>query len=156
VKRLDPNLSIEDAKTMERQVEENVFADRLIGMLCTAFAGLATALAAIGLYAMLAYIVSQRTKEVGVRMALGAQRHAVAWPIVRGALLLAGIGVVAGGALALGLARVLRSILFGVEPHNPIAMAGAALLLLVIAAIAASIPAIRASRIDPMIALRSE
>lgn len=156
VARLDPNLPIEDPKSMARQVEDNVFLDRLVSVLCTAFATLATLLAAVGLYGMLAYAVAQRTKEIGVRMALGAQRRAVAWPIVRNALWLTGIGVAIGGVTAVALGKVIRGILFGVEPDDPIAIVGAALFLLAVASIAAWIPAWRASRIDPMIALRTE
>jgi predicted permease len=156
VAHLDPTLPIENPKTMARQVEDNVFLDRLISVLCTAFAALATLLAAIGLYGMLAYAVAQRTKEIGVRMALGAQPHRVAWPIVRNALGLAMVGVVVGGLIALALARVVRGILFGVEPDDPSALIGAGILLFAIAGAAAWIPAWRASKVNPIVALRTE
>jgi len=156
VARLDPNLPVEDPKTMDRQIDESVFLDRLMTALCVAFAVLATLLAAVGLYGVLTYAVTQHTREIGVRMALGARSGSVAWSIVRNALTIAAVGVGIGGLIALVLTQLIRHVLFGVQPHDPGSLVSAGLLLLVVATLAAGFPAWRASRIDPIIALRAE
>ena len=156
VARLDPSLPIESPKTLARQVAESVSLDSLLSTLCAAFAVLAVFLAAIGLYGALAHTVAQRVREIGVRMALGARPGGVAWTVLRDALRLAGVGVVVGGLAAWALARFLRSLLFGVQPGDPAAWICAAVLLLVVAALAAWIPAWRAARVDPMVALRAQ
>jgi putative ABC transport system permease protein len=156
VARLDPNLPIEAPKTLARQFDESISLDRLMGVLCVAFAALATFLAVIGLYGVLAYAVTRRTREFGVRMALGAQPRRIAWPVVRDALRLASIGVVVGGLGAVALTRWLGSILFGVAANDPTALIGSGILLILVASMVAWIPAWRASRIDPMIALRAQ
>jgi len=153
---IDPNLPVENLKTLEQQVQENVFLDRMISTLSSAFATLATILAAIGLYGVLAYSVAQRTREIGLRMALGAGgpkvRGMVLWQV--GRMMLAGgaIGVVA--ALAMG--RGAQSLLFEMEGNDPIVVAVAAILLTLVALGAGYVPALRASKVDPMQALRYE
>jgi predicted permease len=154
--RLDPHLPLEELKTMPQQVRENVFLDRMISTLSAAFALLATVLAAIGLYGVLAYTVAQRTREFGLRMALGAEPGRVQRLVLRqvGIMTLVGGLIGAGGALALG--HTARSLLFDMVPWDPVVFGAAAVLLAIVAAAAGYIPAYRASRVDPMSALRYE
>jgi predicted permease len=156
VARLDANLPIEELKSMPQQVRENVFLDRMIGTMSASFAALATLLAAIGLYGVLAYTVTRRTREIGVRMALGANRGSVQLMVLRqvGRMLL--VGGVIGIAAALALGRAAGSLLYGVDGRDPVIFAGAALLLSLFALAAGYIPALRASRVDPLHALRYE
>lgn len=156
IARLDPNIPVENLKTMPQQVRDNVFLDRMIGTLSSAFAGLATPLAAIGLYGVLAYTVAQRTREIGVRMALGAHGGKVRGMVLRQVGLLTLIGGVIGLAAAIGLGRAARSLLFGMEAHDPLVLAFASLLLALVALGAGYVPALRASRVDPIKALRYE
>jgi predicted permease len=156
IARLDPNLPVEELKTMAQQVRENVFMDRMVSTLSSAFAVLATLLAAVGLYGVLAYTVTMRTREIGVRIALGAGGGHVRGLVLRqvGWMMLVGgaIGIVA----ALGLGRAASSLLFGLEGNDPTVVASAAMLLALVGFAAGLIPALRASRIDPMQALRAE
>lgn len=151
---LDPNLPVEDLKTLPQQVRENVFMDRMISTLSAAFAVLATLLAAVGLYGVLAYTVAQRTREIGVRMALGADERRVRGMVLRqvGGMVL--VGGVVGVAAAIGLGRAVGSLLYGLEGHDPVVVVAAALLLGVVALGAGYLPARRASHVDPMRALR--
>jgi predicted permease len=156
VAALDPNLPIERMQPLEAQIRENVFFDRMIGILSAAFASLATLLAAVGLYGVLSYTVAQRTREIGLRMALGADRHRVRRMVLRqvGRMLLVGgaLGLIA----ALVLGRVAGSLLFGLDGHDPVVMAAVSGLLGLVAFGAGYLPALRASRVDPMKALRFE
>ena len=156
IKRLDPNLPVDELKTLDQQVEENVFLDRLITTLAAAFAVLATLLAAIGLYGVLSYNVAQRTREIGVRMALGAGAGRVR-RMVLGQL---GVMLLVGGALGLAAAvaagHAARSLLYGLEGTDPTVLAAGSVLLAAVALTAGYLPARRASRVDPMDALRSE
>jgi ABC-type antimicrobial peptide transport system permease subunit len=138
------------------QVEENTFGDRIISMLSTSFAVLATVLAAVGLYGVLAYNVAQRTREIGLRVALGADPARVRRLVFRSTAWMTLIGGIFGllGALALGSAA--QSLLYEVAGHDPVVLASAIALLALIALGAGAIPAHRASRVDPMIALRAE
>ncbi len=156
VARLDANLPVEELRTMPEQVRENVFMDRMIGTLSSSFALLATLLAAIGLYGVLAYTVAQRTREIGVRMALGAHAGTVRGMILRQVGVVTLIGGVVGLAAAIGLARAARSLLFGLEGWDPVVLSIAAVLLTAVALGAGYVPALRASRVDPMKALRYE
>ncbi|HYC52527.1 MAG TPA: ABC transporter permease [Gemmatimonadaceae bacterium] len=156
VKRLDPDLPVEDLKTMPQQVKENVFMDRMISILSTAFALIATLLAAVGLYGVLAYSVSQRTREIGVRMALGASRGNVQKMVLRQVALMTIIGGTIGLLAAVGLGRGARSLLYQLQTHDPLVMAAAAFTLAMVALGAGYIPALRASKVDPMNALRYE
>ncbi|MGH7695588.1 MAG: ABC transporter permease [Gemmatimonadaceae bacterium] len=156
VARLDPSLPVEELRTMPEQVKENVFVDRMIGTLSSSFALLATLLAAIGLYGVLAYTVAQRTREIGVRMALGAHAGSVRGMILRQVGVVTLIGGAIGLAAAIGLARAARSLLFGLEGWDPVVLSIAAMLLTAVALGAGYVPALRASRVDPMKALRYE
>jgi len=156
LRRLDVNLPLENVKTMETQVRENVFVDRMISTLSTAFAVLATVLAAVGLYGVLAYNVAQRTREIGLRMALGADGGRVRRMVLRQVGWMTLFGGVVGIVAALGLGRLAESILFEVEGYDPVVLVTSAVLLVAIALTAGFIPALGASRIDPMRALRYE
>jgi predicted permease len=154
MKRIDPSVPVEDLKTMTQQVKENVFLDRMISILSSAFALLATLLAGVGLYGVLSYSVAQRTREIGVRMALGADASRVRGLVMRqvGAMLLLGGGI--GVVVALGLGRAARSLLYELQGHDPVAVGVAVVLLTFVALAAGFIPARRAALVNPMSALR--
>jgi predicted permease len=154
LKQIDPTLPVQDLKTLEQQVKENVSLDRMISILSAAFAMLATLLAAVGLYGVLAYSVAQRTREIGVRMALGANARAVRGMVLRQVGVITLIGATLGAMGAYGLGRAARSLLYGLEGHDPVVFALATLLLVAVALGAGWLPALRASRTEPMRALR--
>ncbi len=156
VSRADPNLPLENLQTMTEQARENVFSDRLISTLSSAFAILATLLAAIGLYGVLAYTVTQRTREIGLRMALGAGPQNVRRMIMRQVSWMTLVGGMVGLAAALGLGLAAQSLLFELKAYDPTVFAASAIALTLVALCAGFIPALRASRIDPMVALRYE
>ncbi len=153
---VDAEQPVTQVRTMDQLMEENV-ADRTRPMiLLGVLAGLALVLACIGVYGVLAYSVAQRTREIGVRMALGARPADVTGMILGRGLKLSGIGLLAGGALATGLSLLLRSLLYGVTPAAPLVYVGAAGSLVLVAMAACVIPALRAARVDPVVALRDE
>jgi predicted lysophospholipase L1 biosynthesis ABC-type transport system permease subunit len=156
VAALDPNLPIRDLKTMETQLEENTFAERLFSVLAGTFAGLATVLAAIGLYGVLAFNVARRTREIGIRMALGAESGHVRGLVVREVGLMLAIGTAAGAGLAAAAGKLVQSMLYEMKPWDATVYGAAALLLWLVALGAAYIPARRATTVDPMVALRYE
>ena len=156
VNALDPNLPIENPKTMAAQVRENVFLDRLISTLSAGFAVLATVLAAVGLYGVLAYTVAQRTREFGLRMALGADAGMVRGLVLGHVGRMTLVGGLAGLGVAVGLGRLARSLLFELEGFDPAVLGVSVVLLAAVALVAAFVPAVRASRIQPMIALRQD
>jgi predicted permease len=156
MKKIDPNLPVEDLKSMPQQVRENVFLDRMIGTLSASFALLATLLAAVGLYGVLAYSVAQRTREIGVRMALGANSSAVRGMVLRQVGMMTLIGGVIGIGAAIGLGHAAQSLLFELKGYDPTVIAVAAVALTLVALAAGYLPARRASRVDPMAALRYE
>ena len=156
VAQLDPNLPLENLRTMPQQVRQNVFLDRFITLLSAAFAALATLLAAIGLYGVLAYTVAQRTREIGLRMALGAEPARVRGMILRQVTLMTIVGGAIGLAGAVWIARLAESLLFEMKGHDPVVLAGSAIVLAGVSLLAGFLPARRASRIDPMRALRYE
>jgi ABC-type antimicrobial peptide transport system permease subunit len=156
VKRLDPNLPLERLKTLTEQVRDNTFLDRMMTTLSALFAMLATLLAAVGLYGVLAYTVAQRTREIGLRMALGADPGRVRRMVLRQVSYMTLVGGVIGIALAVGLGWAAQSILFELKGWDPAVLAVTAVLLTVVALAAGSIPAQRAAYIDPMRALRYE
>lgn len=153
---VDRNLAMADIKTQAIQRDESIAQERSFAMLASGLALMAALLSWIGLYSVMAYHVTRRTGEIGIRMALGATPRSVAWPILRGSLLTAVAGVALGLPAALAGARIVRSYLFGVESHDPATMGVAIVLLLAIAMLAAWFPARRAAKIDPMAALRYE
>jgi predicted permease len=153
---LDPNLPVEDLKSLPQQIRDNVALDRMISTLSAAFAGLATLLAAVGLYGVLAYTVAQRTREIGVRMALGADEGRVRGMVLRQVGLMTLVGGVIGVTAAFGLGRAAGSLLFELKGHDPLVFAIAATTLTLVALGAGWIPARRASRVEPMQALRYE
>jgi predicted permease len=156
MRKLDASLPINEIKTMDTQIRENVTQDRLISTLALAFALLATVLAAIGLYGVLAYTVAQRTREFGLRMALGADGGAVRGMVMKQVARMAIIGGVIGMAIAIGVGQLAKSLLFQMEGYDPIVLAASTFALALVAIGAGFIPALRASKIDPMTALRYE
>jgi putative ABC transport system permease protein len=153
---VDPNLPIGEVRSMEEVLSLSIAFERFLMTLMTVFAGLALALASVGIYGVISYSVSQRTHEVGVRMALGATRGIVLQMIVRQGLRLTLIGTAIGLLGALGLTRILKSMLFGVKPTDPVAFVAVSTLLAALALLASYIPARRATKVDPMVALRYE
>ncbi len=156
VKRLDPNLPVENLRTMPQQVRENVFLDRMISVLSAAFACLATLLAAVGLYGVLAYTVAQRTREIGLRMALGAAPAQVRGMVLRQVALMILVGGAVGLFGAVWLGRLGESLLYELKGSDPFVLVASAAALATVALGAGLVPAHRASRVDPMRALRYE
>jgi predicted permease len=156
VQRLDANLPIYNLETLEQQIDESLFADKFLTTLSLSFALLAALLAVVGLYGVMAYTVTRRTREIGIRMALGATRGNVSWLILREVVVLALIGLVAGLPAAYGLGRVTESLLFGVNASDPLVFIGAGLLLSIATLVGGYLPARKAAGIDPLTALRYE
>ncbi len=153
---IDRNLPLEGMTTQKLAIKESLRLERLMTSLCGSLALLALALSCIGLYGIMAYNVARRTGEMGIRKALGAQPSDVAWPILREALILTAIGIAIGLPVALALVRGMRSVFYGIEPHDPITIIGTVVIMVTVAAMAAWIPARRAAKVDPMEALRYE
>ena len=156
VRAIDPAMPIFEMKTLENQLDDTLSTERLIAVLSAAFGVLATLLAALGLYGVMAFVVARRTKEIGLRMALGASQGGVVWMVLREALALLGIGLAVGVPCAFLLSRYVSSQLFGVKPTDVWTAAAALLILAGVAAGAGWLPARRASAIDPIKALRYE
>jgi ABC-type antimicrobial peptide transport system permease subunit len=156
VRRLDPNLPVFSVMTMQRQIDESIFTDRLVAALSAAFGVLATILATVGLYGVMAYMVARRTREIGIRMALGADRPRILRIVLREVAWMAASGIAIALAAGAALGRVIGSQLFGVSGHDPAVFAGATAILLLVALAAGYIPALRATRVDPLVALRYE
>ena len=154
VQRLDANLTIDNVATMEQRVADSVARPRFYAVLLGIFASVALTLAAVGIYGVMAYSVSQRTREIGIRVALGAPRREVLGLVLRQGLTLAAIGIAAGLAGALAVTRYLENMLFGLTPFDPSTFAAVSVLLAAIALIACYVPARRATRVDPIVALR--
>ncbi|MBC8165728.1 MAG: ABC transporter permease [Bryobacteraceae bacterium] len=156
IQATDQNAAIESVKTMDRRVDESLWQRRLWGVLFTAFAALALLLAAVGLYGVMSYAVAQRTREIGIRMALGAQPGGVRALVVRDGMILVGLGVAAGMIVSVVLGRFISSLLFGVGALDVATYIAVPAVLSLVALLACWIPATRASGVDPLIALRDE
>jgi predicted permease len=156
VRRVDATLPVTELKTMSTQIGESLFVERMVAALSAAFGLLATVLAAIGLYGVMSYAVTMRTREIGLRVALGADRRAVLLLVLRDVALLCAIGVAIGLPGGYGLGRLVESQLFGLSARDPLTFALATVALLTTAFVAGLIPAARAARVDPMTALRYE
>jgi ABC-type antimicrobial peptide transport system permease subunit len=156
VKALDPDLPISQLKTVEKQLENSLATERLVASLSSAFGFVATLLAAIGLYGVIAYTVAQRTREIGIRMALGAQTGNVVWLVMRDVLLVVAIGVAIALPAAYGLSRYVKAQLYGIPPNDPWSMALATIVIVSVALAAGYVPARRATTVDPIRALRWE
>jgi ABC-type antimicrobial peptide transport system permease subunit len=156
VARVDSNLPVTDMKTLQVQIAESLFVERMVAGLSAAFGLLATLLAALGLYGVMSYAVSLRTREIGIRMALGAARAKVLRLVLEEVALLAGIGILLGLPSGYGLGRLIESQLFGITAKDPLTFAVATGSLVIAAFLAGYVPAARAARVDPMVALHYE
>jgi predicted permease len=156
VRSLDPNLPVFNVKTFADQINESINRERLVALLSSFFGFFALLLAGLGLYGVMAYSVVRRTREIGIRMALGARAGNVLWLVLRETLLLALIGIAVGLPAALAVARLTKGLMFGLAANDPLTIALSMLLMIGIAALAGYLPAKRAGRVDPMIALRTE
>jgi len=156
VRRLDPNVPVYDIKTFADQIDESISRERLIALLSSFFGLFALLLAGLGLYGVMAYAVARRTREIGIRMALGAQAGNVLWLALRETLLLVSIGVAIGLPAALAVTRLTRGMLFGLTENDPLTIGLATLVMMAIAAMAGYLPARRAAQVDPMMVLRQE
>jgi predicted permease len=152
----DRAIPVAEMKTEEQQVAESIGTERLFAGLVSAFGGIAALLAAIGLYGVMAYAVARRTVEIGIRLALGARRATVQWMVLRQSLWMILLGLAIGIPAALALTRFVQNKLFGIQPSDPVSFAAAAILITMVGAVAAWIPARRAARVDPIQALRNE
>ena len=153
---IDPSLPVADLRTMQQVIESSISRPRFLALLLTIFAGVALFLASIGIYGVLSYSVTERSHEMGIRMALGADRGAILRMILSQGLVLAAIGLAIGIAGSIGLSRFIQSLLFGVSPTDPATYVGVTALLGVVAFFACAIPALRATRVDPLTVLHYE
>lgn len=156
IHRENPDLVAEDFGTMEQAIDDAIGSQRLAARVIGAFGGLALLITVVGLFGLLSYSVAQRTREIGIRMALGADRRRVTRMVLRQALILLAAGIAAGLALAFWASRFLDSFVYGVSTHDPWTLAAVPSTLMLFGVLAALIPARRAASIDPMVALRAE
>jgi ABC-type antimicrobial peptide transport system permease subunit len=155
IRELDPTLAVR-FETVTGRIRESLVIERVVALISAFLGGVALLLACAGLYGLLAWTVSRRTSEIGIRIALGAAPASVVWMVLRDSLILVAIGLASGWFAAFGLSRLAAKLIYGIEPTDPIAIGGAIALMLLVAAIASLIPARRAARVDPMVALRYE
>ena len=154
--QLDPALALVALRTMDDQIDDSLSNERMISLLATSFGLLATLLAGVGLYGVLAFTTAGRTREIGIRIALGSSRLAVSRLVLADVLTLAALGITVALPVAFGLGRLLRAQLFGVSPADPLTLTVAILIIAATAVAAALIPARRAAAVDPTVALRTE
>jgi ABC-type antimicrobial peptide transport system permease subunit len=156
VREVDPGVPMYDLRTLDDQVEISLFTQRLLATLSSVFGSLATLLAALGLYGVMAFMVAMRTREIGIRMALGADSGSVQWMVMREVLAVAFVGIAIGLGAAWAATRLLEAQLFGIKPTDLMTMTLAATGIGMVAALSGYLPALRATRIDPVRALRWE
>ncbi len=156
VKKLDGAMPVYQVKTVEGQLDETLLTERLIALLSAGFGLLATLLASVGLYGVMAFVVARRRKELGIRIALGAQRQWVVWSVMREVLVLLAIVLAVGVPAAIALGRYVSSQLYGITPDDPWLAGLTIVVITLVSAAAGLVPAHRASRIDPILALRYE
>ena len=156
IRGIDPKLPLAEVRTLDAQVESLFASERLLARISSFFGLLAMALVCVGLYGLLSYSVTRRTREIGIRMALGALPHRVLWMVLRESLILTGWGLIAGLAAALALTRMVASLLYDVKATDPLTYAAVSLLLVGAAILAVWLPARRAAKVDPVVALRAE
>jgi ABC-type antimicrobial peptide transport system permease subunit len=156
IRSIDRNLPITHVTTLNAQIANSIVDQSLVAELSTFFGLVAVFLSSIGIYGLMSYVVSRRTNEIGIRMALGAERSDVRWLVMREIVVLVGVGIAIGVPVTLAGGRFVTSMLFGLKPSDPFSLIAAVLLLLCVAVLAGSLPARRASRVEPMVALRCE
>ena len=156
LKPIDPHLPLYNIKTLKTEIDESLVQERLVTWLSAAFGVLATLLTALGLYGVLTFSVARRTREIGIRVALGAQRRDVFRLIMTRGLILVAVGVAVGLGASFAFSRFIGSLLFGVQPNSVTTLAAVSVGLIVVALLACYIPARRATKVDPMVALRYE
>jgi ABC-type antimicrobial peptide transport system permease subunit len=156
IHEVDPNLPISNVTTLDEQINRSIADQRLVAQLSTFFGLLAVFLSCIGIYGLMSYVVTRRTNEIGIRMALGAERSHVRWMVMREILLLLAIGIGIGVPSSLAANRLISNMLFGLQPSDPVSLWIATGALVLVAVIAGYLPARRASLVDPMVALRCE
>jgi putative ABC transport system permease protein len=156
LRSLDGAIALANVGTMDQAMARSMAGDRLTAVLLGTFAGLALVLAAVGLFGVLSYAMAQRNRELGIRLALGAQRADVLRLVARETVPMVASGVIIGLIAALGLTRFVRSMLYEIQPNDPATFAAVAITLAVVALVAALVPARRASRVDPVIAIRND
>ena len=156
VRQADSRIPVTDIRTQDAVIDQTIGQERTFATLCTAFALLAVAIACVGLYGTMAYSVARRTNEIGLRMALGAERGRLIWMVLREVFVMAAVGLAIGLPAAFATTKFVKSFLFEMKPNDPWAIAAAAVVLVLAAVAAGYGPAWRASRIDPWNALRHE
>ena len=154
VRAMDPLVPIINPMTVGEVIDQSLFASKLAAGLLGVMGIIALALASVGLYGVLAFRITQRVQEIGLRMALGARRADVLWMVLQSALTLVAVGIAIGLVVAFAVSRAVVSLLYGVSPSDPATFLGVTLVLTAVALIASVIPALRASRVDPLVALR--
>jgi ABC-type antimicrobial peptide transport system permease subunit len=156
IQQVDPEQPVFDVQPLDELIEDTVWQRRIAGRLSLWFAALALALAGVGIYSVISYAVLQRTREMGIRHALGSTPRELRWLVVSEGMKLAAIGLAAGLAIAIALAFAVAGLLYGVSPLDPLTFASVMLIVAALAVLACYVPARKASGVDPMIALRQE
>jgi ABC-type antimicrobial peptide transport system permease subunit len=155
-RELDAEIPVLNVRTIEQMIDNNIMQEKLIASLSSFFGAVALLLAAVGLYGVMAHMVTRRRREIGIRMALGAQRGSVMWLVLRDAMLMVVAGAAIGIPIALSITHFAKTFLYGVEARDPISTALSTLVLVSVAGLASYLPARRATKVDPMVALRYE